>query len=119
MTDQTQSAVEAMARAEYATHGHDPECNSDTPWEDADQDMKAAYLEDAEINLAALISHLTESGWQIVPVVATEEMCRAWENSTSGGVDFENMTDNEVNNIIASLDYAAMLAAAPNPLEDE
>ena len=81
MTDQTQSAVEAMARAEYATHGHDPECNSDTPWEDADQDMKAAYLEDAKINLAALLAHLDATGWQIVPKVATDVMRNSicWE----------------------------------------
>ena len=120
MTDQTQSAVEAMARAAHDQFRDqfDPE---DRPgsWEDLDEEDRASCLENAQCQHDAFLAHLTASGWQIVPMVATEEMCRAWENSTSAGVDFENKTDNEVNNIIASLDYAAMLAAAPNPLEDE
>ena len=110
MTDQTQSAVEAMARAEYATHGHDAECNSDTPWEDADPDMKAAYLKDAEINLATFLTHLTASGWQIVPVVATfGEDQMSW----AGAMEIPTDVGRGEAGRMACQIYTAMLAAAP------
>ena len=114
MTDQTQSAVEVMARAAYDQFRDqfDPE---DRPgrWEDLDEEDRASCLENAQCQHDAFLAHLTESGWQIVPVVATEGMCRAWEAATNGSMSFENTNDEEVNNIFARMDYAAMLAAAP------
>ena len=107
MTDQ-QSAVEAMARAQFDAF----DCYTFS-FDDAPSRLKKSWMDDAEVALTAFLSHLTASGWQIVPVVATDEMCRAWENSTNEGASFEGKNDEEVNNIIARTDYATMLAAAP------
>jgi len=66
MTDQTQSAVEAMARAIDEIADARGECPGDSAQlNNPDECAQAA--------LAAFLTHLTASGWQIVPVVATEE----------------------------------------------
>jgi hypothetical protein len=106
MTNQIQAVVEAMARHRWnLTHV--------TEWEALSTGVKKDLLAIEDIIFAVALARIDAIGWQIVPKVATKEMCRAWENSTSASVEFKNMTDNEINNIIASRDYAAMLAAAP------
>ena len=107
MTDQTQSAVEAMADA------LDQNSIGGTSDRDLIALVQSYNLHMAQLCLTAFLAHLAASGWQIVPVVATEGMCRAWEAATNGSMSFENTNDEEVNNIFARMDYAAMLAAAP------
>jgi hypothetical protein len=66
MTDQTQSAVEAMARAIDEIADARGECPGDSArLNNPDECSQAA--------LTAFLAHITASGWQIVPVAAIGE----------------------------------------------
>ena len=99
MTDNSQAAHEAAIEAAFIA------------WLEIAGPLDS--VERIETGCRAYLAYLAASGWQIVPVVATEGMCRAWEAATNGSMSFENTNDEEVNNIFARMDYAAMLAAAP------
>ena len=64
-----------------------------------------AYIERAEVSFAAVLAHLDASGWQIVPVVATEEMLEAHVAATAPDMRFALE--------LAQAEYQAALAAAP------
>ena len=110
MTDQTQSAVEVMAKARWnATHV--------TRWDTLSAGVQKDFIKDEQVSLTALLAHLAHlaaSGWQIVPVVASQPM----KNAAIDVYPYE-LGDLSPIGLRCSPQrmfekcYAAMLAAAP------
>ena len=61
-----------------------------------------AYIERAEVSFAAVLAHLAVIGWQIVPLVATEDMLSAGGEANALG-----------DHAPPSVSWPLMLAAAP------
>ena len=92
MTDQTQSAVEAMAKARWNNH------YLAWSWETLPVSVQEDWKNAEQVCLTAYLAHLAAPGWQIVPKVATGRMAVA--GLEHGGIG-------------AGLAYDDMLAAAP------
>ena len=111
MTDY-ERIIEAMAEGIWIKYGGVPNL-------DATEAALSALLA-AEAALNALLAALPEIGAQIVPKVATENMVAAWaDNGRShdlGGTVYRCPKWEEQPK--AQKDWTAMLAAAPNPLEE-
>lgn len=118
MADLTRDdAVEAMTEAAW---NRDAAVDGLPRWEDLiysedDQELVAERRADQSAALDALLSLLAERGWQVVPVVATEEMYGV-EHSPLLVLGAAGNT--RVQQWRSGI-YAAMLAAAPAPLSEE
>ncbi len=89
-------------------------------WQAADEYDRAqhsfACMRAIESAIAECQRTLAEPvGWKLVPIEPTGEMVEAWAAATSGYNGFAGMSDDEANRIVATSDWQAMLAAAPNP----
>lgn len=110
MADLTrEEAVEAMAAAANNADLDMP------PWERLGAGQKFHIRQTHRAALDALLSLLAERGWQVVPVVATEEMYSV-EHSPLLVLGAAGNT--RVQQWRSGI-YAAMLAAAPTPLAEE
>ena len=101
MTDQTQSAVEAMASSRY------DKFHRYTQWHQLAAGVKKDKENRERVSLTAALAWLDKNGWQIVPKVATGEMhnaARDWSYHKYGKFIGRGASEGC---------YAAMLAAAP------
>jgi hypothetical protein len=62
--------------------------------------------------VAPLMQAKVADGWQLVPVEPTNEMILAWVCSITPNFN-TNISDDDANRIVATADWSAMLAAAP------
>jgi len=96
--------IEDAAKAVLSSVGVSPEgidskiARDDLTWRNAVKDAQA------------VLSHLTASGWAVVPIEPTKAMIDAWANSY-GGIRRE-MSDDEANTACATADWQAMVRAA-------